>query len=110
MKHEVKIPLDCKATVSIEDGSILIIVEPKEDVTVERPRSFGLSEENLCKLAGVEGGVIRDANNLDKLTDAKKKAWEELDRKINSSVSLGAIQKPNESGEYVVGTIFENKK
>jgi len=110
MKHEVKIPSDCKATVSIEDRRILIIIDQKEDILVAGPKSFELSQENLCKLAGMEGGVIRGSANLDKLTDVKKKAWEELDRKINSSIELGAIRKPNEAGEYVVGTIFENKK
>ena len=110
MKHEVKIPSDCKATVSIEDRRILIMIDQKEDIPVAGPKSFELPQKNLCKLAGMEGGVIRGAINLDKLTDVKKKACEELDRKINSSVLLGTTQKPNEAGEYVVGTIFENKK
>ena len=34
MKHEVKIPSDCKATVSIEDRRILIIIDQKEDILV----------------------------------------------------------------------------
>ena len=50
MNHEVKIPSDCKATVSIEDRRILIIIDQKEDVPVAGPNRFRLSEEQVSKL------------------------------------------------------------
>ena len=125
MKHEVKIPVGCKATVFVEDKRIVIVVDPiqkqtiekgepcdpfsiwkqrvheqviqrdetqsgvdksvriiaetKEDIPVAGPKSFELSQENLCKLAGVEGGVIRGAIYLDKLADSDKKDLESID-------------------------------
>lgn len=100
MKHEVKIPSDCKATVSVEGERILIIVDPKEDVIVEGPKHFQLSQENLCKLAGMEGGVIRGAINLDKLTDSGKKAFDSLDLRRHitiheiDAINLGCDESP----------------
>ena len=100
MKHEVKIPVGCKATVSIEGERILIIVDPKEDVIVEGPKHFQLSQENLCKLAGMEGGVIRGAINLDKLTDSEKKAFDSLDLRRHitipeiDAIKLGCDESP----------------
>ena len=50
MKHEVKIPSDCKATVSIEDRMILIMIDQKDDIPVAGHNCFKLSEEQIGKL------------------------------------------------------------
>ena len=104
MKHEVKIPVGCKATVSVEGERILIIVDPKEDVIVEGPKYFQLSQENHCKLAGVEGGVIRGPFDLDKLTDAEKKTLYETDPQLDSLKVRNFIEVPHiqaSAGQFV---------
>ena len=124
MKHEVKIPSDCKATVFVEDKRIVIVVDPIQKQTKEKgepcdPFSILKSRvyEQVIQRSETQSDVdksVRIVVETEKDESWKhivnQNAWKEVDRKINSSVSLGAIRKPNESGEYVVGTIFENKK
>ena len=76
------------------------MIDQKEDIPVAGPMSFELSQENPCKLAGMEGGAIRGAINLDKLTDSEKKAFDSLDLRRHitipeiDAIKLGCDESP----------------